>query len=60
MGMLVDRTVVDPCEAFLQLTNLLCCGQLNKERKILVPGKGRQVYEGCLFMCEVDDRNNIC
>ena len=66
MGMLADGTVADPCEAFLQLTNLLYCGQLNKEHKILLglqvtsfPGKGRQVYEGCLFTCEVDDRNNV-
>ena len=28
MGMLADGTVANPCETFLQLTNLLYCGQL--------------------------------
>ena len=52
MGMLANGTVTDPCEAFLQLTNLLYCGHLNKEHKLLLglqvtsfTGKERQVYE---------------
>ena len=66
MGMLADGTVADPCEAFLQLANLLYCRQLNKEHKILLwlqvtsfAGKGGQVYECCLFTCELDDRSNV-
>ena len=62
MGMLVATTVANPCEAFLQLANLLYCVQLNKEHKILLglkvtlfPGKGRQVHEGCSLMCKVDN-----
>ena len=58
--MLADYIVAAPSEALLQLMNLLCYGQLacNKEHKVLVglwvtlfPGKGKQVYEGCSFMC---------
>ena len=56
MGMLADSTGADPHEAFLQLTILLYCEQLNKEHKILLrlqvtsfDGKGRQVCEGCSF-----------
>ena len=41
MGMLADGTIADPCEAFLQLANLLYCGLLNKEHKIL---PGLQAY----------------
>ena len=48
-------TIVDPYEAFLQLMNLLYCGLLNKEHKILL---GLQVTsfpgKGCLFTCKVD------
>ena len=60
MGMLADNTIADPCEAFLQLINLLYCGQLKKEHKTLLglqvtsfPGKGRQVYESVLLTYEV-------
>ena len=36
--MLADATVAGPSEAFLQLMNLLCCGQLtcNKEHEVLI------------------------
>ena len=64
--MLTDTIVAYPSEAFLQLKNLLYCGQLSKEYKTLpgsqvnlFPGKGRQVYKGCLFVCEVNDGSNV-
>ena len=60
MGMLADDTEADSCEALLPLMNLLSCGLLHKKHAIIqglqatsFPGKGRQVYEGCSFMCEV-------
>ena len=58
----MDATAADLSEAFLRSMNLLYCGQLNKDYKILLglhvtsfPGKRGQVHKGCSIVCEVDD-----
>ena len=55
----MDSAIADPSEPFLQLMNLLYCGQFNKEYKTLLGwqvtsflGKRRQAHKGCSFVCK--------